>query len=159
MTPASTPPADDRPRFLVCEDGSEYLERFTRFLDEEFLFEPAGSAAALLALLARPAAGVILDLDFRRTAPEALIDEQGHTLPAAELDPATRRRLAESQGIHILRLLRSRGLRVPVLLFADLDDAGQARYLETSLAPLSIVRGSEGLAQTAARLRALAGAR
>ena len=30
-----------RPRFIVCEDGSEYLERFTRFLGDDFAFVPA----------------------------------------------------------------------------------------------------------------------
>ena len=30
-----------RPRFIVCEDGREYLDRFTRFLGDDFTFVPA----------------------------------------------------------------------------------------------------------------------
>lgn len=149
IDPASSRP---RPRWLVCEDGTEYLERFRRFLDAHFEFVPARSAAALLAALSDGADGVILDLDFRRSPPADLVDEVGGPL-AAGFDEATRRRLAGEQGIHILRLLRARGLDVPVLLFADLDDPGQVAWLTATFAPLAIVPGREGLAQTAERLR------
>ena len=145
----------DRPLWIVCEDGTEYLERFSRFLDGEFRFVAAADAGALVALLdgdeTRAAAGVILDLDFRRTASERLIDETGVTQTALSDD--RRRRLAATQGILILRHLRARDHALPVLLCADLDDAGQASYLEETLAPLSIVPSHEGLVQTAARMR------
>ena len=137
---------------MVCEDGSEYLERFTRFLDEEFEFTPAGDAAALVGAIAG-ATGVILDLDFRRTPPERLVDESGAT--SGQLAEPERRRLSESQGILILRALRSRKLAVPVLLCADLDE-DQVAWLERELAPLEVVPSHEGLLETAARMRALA---
>jgi hypothetical protein len=142
-----------KPLWVVCEDGSEYLERFRRFLDGEFQFVAAASGAALLAALdAADATGVILDLDFRRTAAAELVDEQGETNDA--LAEPSRRRLAETQGILILRLLRARGHRAPVLLFADFDDAGQVAYLESTLAPLAVVPSHEGLVAIAARMRA-----
>ena len=143
-----------RPRWAVCEDGAEYLERYRRFLDGEFDFEPAPDAAALAAAIERGAAGAILDLDFRRTPPDRLVDEEGRT-HAALADPE-RRRLAESQGLLILRDLRRRGLAAPVILCADLDDAEQIAWLEHTYAPLAVVPSHEGLMQTAARMRTLA---
>ena len=140
------------PLWIICEDGREYIDRFARFLDGEFRFAHATDAAALDALLASgDAAGIILDLDFRRTPGELLVDEAGltHDAPA----DALRRRLAETQGLLILRRLRARGVTLRVLLFADLADASQAAWLEETLAPLAIVPGREGLAQTAARMR------
>ncbi len=150
-------PGVKKPRWLVCEDGSEYLDRFARFLSSEFDFGHTQSAGALLDELAAaqqahvPCAGVILDLDFRRTPREQLVDEDGRS--GASLSDEQRRRLAESQGILILRLLRARNIAVPVLLYADLDDAGQAAYLEQAHAPLAIVPSHEGLRETAARMR------
>ena len=145
-----------RPMWLVCEDGDEYHDRFSRFLDGEFRFGRAGDAAALLdALAAEPACGVILDLDFRRTSPERLVDADGRAGMARS--PGELKQLAATQGILILRLLRARGHRVPVLLYADLDDAEQASWLESTLGPLAIVPGHEGLVQTAARMRAIGG--
>ena len=138
-------------RWIICEDGSEYFERFARFLDGEFEFVAAPDAASLLAALGTAASGVILDLDFRRTPPESLIDEQGASPPPP--GEATRRRLAETQGLLILRLLRAAGDATPVLLFADLDDAERATYLERSFAPVEIVPSNEGLLQTAERMR------
>jgi hypothetical protein len=143
-----------RPLWLICEDGTEYLERFARFLGDRFQFAHAQDGPALLlALQAGPAAGVILDLDFGRTPREHLIDEEG--LAGAAHGEAERRRLSASQGILILRLLRAAGHQVPVLLFADLEDPGQADYLTQTLAPLVIVPGHEGLLATAARMEAL----
>jgi hypothetical protein len=157
------------PLWIICEDGAEYFERFSRFLDGEFRFLPAGDAASLVLLVELGAqealaasiagregsasgdvAGVILDLDFRRTAAERLVDEQGRTHAAVAEE--TRQRLSQAQGILILRLLRARGFGVPVLLFADLDE-DQAAYLERTLAPVAIVPSHEGLLQTAARMR------
>ena len=65
-----------KPLWIVCEDGTEYLERFSRFLGDEFRFAPARDGETLLAE-AQAAAGVILDLDFRLTPPERLVDERG----------------------------------------------------------------------------------
>ncbi len=142
-----------RPVWIVCEDGTEYLERFVRFLDDRFRFVHALDGPALLAALAGGARGVILDLDFRRTPRERLVDEQGRS--GLALGEEQRRRLAGQQGILILRLLRARGFTLPVLLCADLDDAAQAAYLERTLAPLTIVPSHEGLRETAARMQAL----
>ncbi|HEY4730729.1 MAG TPA: hypothetical protein VIH41_06335, partial [Myxococcales bacterium] len=59
------------------------------------------------------------------------------------------------QGILILRALRSRGVALPAVLFADLDDAAHAARLERELAPLRIVPGSAGLPRIAQLLREL----
>ena len=133
--------------FLVCEDGSEYTERFRRFLGAEFEFVRAGSFAQALPLL-KDAAGLLLDLDFRRTPLALLVDETG---------APTQPRAAEVQGILLLRALRSRGVRLPALLFADLDDPARSARLEDELAPLQIVSSSEGLPQIAERLREISG--
>ncbi|HEY3358866.1 MAG TPA: hypothetical protein VGQ83_36795 [Polyangia bacterium] len=151
MLPSLGDPAPARPLWLVCEDGTEYVTRFARFLGGEFRFARVGGAAALLAAAAS-AQGVVLDLDFRRTPPEELVDERGEAHPA--LEPDERRRLSESQGILILRALRAGGSRLPALLCADLDDPGQVAFLEATLAPLRIVPSTESLAALAARLRA-----
>ncbi len=132
--------------FLVCEDGSEYTERFSRFLGAQFRFARAGSFAEALPLAAR-CRGILLDLDFRRTDPALLVDEKGAPAPASS---------AEVQGILILRALRSRGVALPALLFADLDDAERAARLEQELAPLAVVSSGEGLSSIAQRLQAIA---
>ena len=85
----------------------------------------------------------MLDLDFHRTPRALLVDESG--APAAGC--------AEVQGILLLRALRSRGVRLPALLFADLDDPLRAAQLEKELAPLQIVSSAEGLPQIAVLLR------
>ena len=81
-----------KPTFIVCEDGTEYLDRFQRFLGDAFTLIPARDFAA--ARDAAPGArGLLLDLDFRRTPPERLVDERG---PAPRpLDAGTRARLSE----------------------------------------------------------------
>jgi hypothetical protein len=141
-----------RPRFVVCEDGTEYVERFERFLGDTFEFVRASSHAEARAACAG-ADGLLLDLDFRRTPSAALVDESG--APATSLDEGTRRRLAESQGILILRALRAGGVATPALLFADLDDAAQVRFLEETLGPLVIVASRAGLREIAAVMRAM----
>ena len=131
--------------FLVCEDGSEYTDRFKRFLGAQFRFSRAGHFAEALALSVG-ADALLLDLDFRRTPRELLVDERG---------APDRRGAAEVQGILILRALRSRGVALPAVLFADLDDAAHAARLERELAPLRIVPGSAGLPWIAQLLREL----
>jgi hypothetical protein len=141
-----------RPRFVVCEDGSEYMDRFTRFLGDDFAFVATGDFAS-----ARDAAagadGLLLDLDFRRTPANRLVDERGPV--AAGLDEDRRRRLAETQGILILRQLRAAGITLPAVLFADLDDRDRARYLQQTLGPLSIGSSHLGIREIAALLRAV----
>ena len=146
MTTTPTPP-----RFVVSEDGTEYLERFTRFLGDDFAFLPARDYAATREAC-RAADALLLDLDFRRTPRERLVDERGPV--PADLSDDTRRRLAETQGILILRQLRARGVRLPALLFADINDAEQARFLERTLAPLTIAPYRLGIVEVAALMRA-----
>lgn len=142
------------PVFLVCEDGHEYSERFQRFLGRDFRFVRAGSFREVdLALTSHAPTGLLLDLDFRRSPALDLLGERG-MLPVAP-SPEQRARWSATQGIPILQYLRGRGVRLPALLFADLDDAGQVSYLEQSLAPLAVVGSREGLGQLATRLRAM----
>jgi hypothetical protein len=150
MLPAVT----RRARFVVCEDGAEYVERFRRFLGE-FEFSAAADHASARAACAG-ADGLLLDLDFRRTLPALLVDDEGRI--AATLDGETRRRLSEAQGIFILRALRANGVTVPAILFADLDDAEQTRFLERTLEPLTVVPSTAGLREIAALMRALGSA-
>ena len=147
------PPVTARSRLVVCEDGTEYIDRFRRWrlLGDGAELVPATDFDSALEASAG-ARGLLLDLDFRRTPTERLVDESGATSPAR--DAGTRQRLAASQGILILRALRARGVRVPAILFADLADAEQARILERSLAPLAIAPSSLGLREIADLVRA-----
>ncbi len=149
----------DPPRFLVCEDGHEYSERFVRLLGGSFRFDRAGHYAELQEQLGAPpdAAALLLDLDFRRAPPERLIDESGAASGAEVWPEETRRRLAEVQGILILRALRVAGVKLPTLLFADIDDDNQVRFLERTHAPLEVISSSTALPEIARRLAALAG--
>ena len=131
--------------FVVCEDGAEYTERFSRFLGSQFRFVRAGHFAEALAL-ADGAVALLLDLDFRRTQPALLVDERGES---------GARSTADVQGILILRALRARGVTLPALLFADLDDAERAARLERELSPLRVVPASVGLPRIAQLLREL----
>jgi hypothetical protein len=142
---------------VVCEDGSEYIDRFRRFLagllGPGTRFVPARNYAEAMASAAE-ADGLLLDLDFRRTPADRLVDEHGPA-PAA-LDAARRGRLSETQGILILRRLRAAGIALPAILFADLDDDDQARYLESTLAPLVVASGRLGLPEIAGLIRRFA---
>jgi hypothetical protein len=140
------------PRFVVCEDGTEYLERFTRFLGDDFAFIAAGDFASARAA-AGGADGLLLDLDFRRTPRDRLVDERGPV--SAGLDDDRRRRLAETQGILILRQLRAAGIVLPAILFADLDDADRRDFLERTLAPLTIASSRLGIRDIGALLRSV----
>jgi hypothetical protein len=143
------------PRFVVCEDGHEYTERFARLLGGSFTFKRAGHFVEALSAASSETAGLLLDLDFRRAAPERLVDEGGASSPHA-LPEETRRRLAEVQGIFILRALRAAGVTLPALLFADIEDQGQVTYLERTLTPLTIVSSRTGLPEIARLLTQLA---
>jgi hypothetical protein len=137
-------------RWIVCEDGDEYFSRFRRFLGGEFEFVAAKDFESALRHV-NGAAGIILDLDFARADPAVLVDESGRTteqLPAEE-----RSRLAEMQGVLILRALRRRGIAIRALLCADLDDPAQVRRLEEELRPVEVVPGSESVRRIGERLR------
>ena len=141
-----------KPLVIVCEDGHEYLQRFSRFLGDELELLRVDDLATAQAACARNPRALLFDLDFARLAPERLIDETGHTGPRTRDES---RRLSQMQGILILRALRAAQVTAPALLFADLDDPGRVKFLEQSLAPLSVVPSSEGMGAIAARLRKL----
>jgi hypothetical protein len=146
---------DARPLFLVCEDGDEYTQRFERFLHREFRFLRVITGLEIEnAARSQGAVAMLFDLDFRRLPPGALLGEAG--TPAVAPTSEESARWSATQGILILQYLRSRGIGLPALLFADLDDASQVAYLEHTLAPLAVVSSREGLGQLTARLRGLA---
>jgi hypothetical protein len=75
-----------------------------------------------------------------------LVDESGAPAPSSA---------AEIQGILLLRALRSRGVTLPALLFADFDDEARVSRLEAELAPLRVIASSESLPAVARLLRAM----
>jgi hypothetical protein len=141
-----------KPLVLVCEDGHEYLQRFGRFLGEELELVRVEDLPSARAACDRGPRALLFDLDFSRLPPERLIDEAGQ---AAARPRDESRRLAQMQGILILRALRAAAVTAPALLFADLDDPARVRFLEQSLAPLQVVPSAEGMGAIAARIRAL----
>ena len=142
------------PTLVVCEDGDEYTTRFARLLGQEFHFERANGFTTAVSLLQAGAAGILLDLDFRRTPSADLVDETGATNPA--LSDGERHRLAQIQGILILRSLRGAGLDAPAILFADFDEPSRGNYLVATLSPLVILPSSESLPSIAKHIHALA---
>jgi hypothetical protein len=113
------------------------------------------SYGALMAALGDdPPAGLVLDLDFRRTPREQLVDEGGAALSVPSA--GEQHRVACVQGLLILRALRGRGVTLPALLCTDIDDPGQLEHLEHELAPLAVVPSTESLPRLAQRLRSLA---
>ncbi len=151
MTSRATP----RRRLLVCEDGDEYLLRFSRFLSTHYVFEQARNAVQLLALARKqpPALAVLLDLDFRRTPESELVDGDGRNV--GPLSEAERRQLISNQGIAILAELRRAGCTLPALLFADVETA-RSKFLVERFAPLNIVPSHGGLRELQQRLSLLA---
>jgi hypothetical protein len=148
----SAPPGSPA-TFLVCEDGTEYSERFGRLLGGGFRFvrvEDHAQALAATTTAGAGVAGLLLDLDFSRTAATALVDESGAVHPSRP--EGERRRLASVQGILILRALRRQGVTLPALLFADLDDEAQIHFLQSSLAPLTVMHSSAGIVTIATAL-------
>jgi hypothetical protein len=143
-----------RPLVLVCEDGDEYHERFCRFFGDEFTFLQVQDRAAALAACAQGPIGILCDMDFRRLAPDRLVDESGTAGVPRTADDV--RRLSEMQGALILRALRAAGVTTAALLFADLDDPARAPFLERTLAPLLVVTSGESLSAIGERLRAWA---
>jgi hypothetical protein len=148
-------PDPERPRFLVCEDGDEYVQRFVRFLASRFEFVATRSHRELREELgsSRPVAGILLDLDFRRTPLADLIDERGRAL--VEATTQVQHSLTAQQGICILTALRHQGYRAPALLFADLESPAQTDYLTKRLGPLEVVPSSVGLGELSEKLAAL----
>jgi hypothetical protein len=143
---------DKLPRFLVCEDGDEYLERFNRFLGQEFQFIQSRDFETLVNHLEsyQPIAAILLDLDFRRANYNKLVDESGQTV--ANVTKEQLARFVSNQGIAILAAIRKRGIQTKVLLFADLDDSKQQEYLERTFAPLELISSHVGLRELECRL-------
>jgi len=131
-------------RFIVCEDGTEYIERFLRFLGDEFEFIAAADYPALLELLELGEAysGILLDLDFRRTESARLVNEHGQSPGRISREALTQ--YVTNQGLFILASLRERGATQSVLLFADIDDA-QRHYVERTFGPVEVVPSHVGL--------------
>ena len=141
-----------KPLVIVCEDGHEYLQRFTRFLGEELELVRVEDLASAQAVCARGPRALLFDLDFSRLSPGRLVDQEGRTAARSRDESA---QLAQMQGILILRALRVSGVTAPALLFADLDDPARVKFLEQSLAPLQVVPSTEGMGAIAARIRRL----
>jgi DNA-binding IclR family transcriptional regulator len=117
---------------------------------------PEGEVEAWLdRLMPAPTAG-----ERRRTHEQiAFVRRHGFQFAVTgTLDPERRRRLAETQGILILRQLRAAGVALPAVLFADLDD-DQRRFLEQTLAPLAIGSSHLGIREIGALLRGALGRR
>lgn len=144
-----------RLRFAVCEDGDEYIRRFERFLGSHFEFLQARDFGTLLEMLDResPVTGLLLDLDFRRTPTARLVDDNG--TPLASVNAETLKRLIENQGIAILSALRKRGWTSPVLLFADIDEPSQIKFLIQRFAPVQLVPSHLGLNELTKKLSEL----
>ena len=144
-----------RRRFLVCEDGSEYLERFERFFGAHYDFVRSQCASELVAHLTEhaPVVAVLLDLDFRRTELSKLIDGEGQ--PLAHASNEERTRLITNQGIAILSHIRRNHDQTPVLLFADITSAQHA-FLEQRFSPLTIVPSHASLRDLQHQLDSLA---
>lgn len=143
---------------LVIEDGTEYIDAFSRFLTDGFTFTRAGSGPAGLAALRGARYDVIvLDMRFDR-APEAEllgnVDEiadrfNGDTVQA-------RRFLEDHQGTFVLAALRDAGFTTPVLL--SYDFSGEPRRWERLAArsgPVAFVGDGASPVEVGAQLRAL----
>lgn len=111
-----------RPRLLVLEDGSEYVEFARAFLGDAFVVEVARSAAEALEALARgPVAALLVDLRFDRVDRAALVGD----VPAiAERWFAGDRERAEryvvdQQGALVLAELRARGCDARAVFVQD----------------------------------------
>jgi hypothetical protein len=149
-------PNSTLPRFLVCEDGDEYIQRFVRFLASRFDFVASQSHRQLTEQLvsSRPVAGILLDLDFRRAPRSELIDERGQALASAASQ--VQHDLAAQQGICILAAVRREGCVTPAILFADIENPAQTDYLVRRLGPLEVVSSSVGLGELSEKLVRLA---
>jgi hypothetical protein len=140
--------------FLVCEDGNEYLERFERFLGDDFNFLQARDFETSMRLLKRDqtVVAILMDLDFRRVPPEQLVDAEGRGI--AKRTRAEVAEISANQGIYVLSSLRKNGIDIPVLLFADIDGVDQRKYLQTQFSPVEVVGSHVGLSELKQRLLA-----
>ena len=128
-----------RPLVLVVEDGHEYTENLTRFLDGELSFERAGDGAAALARLA--AGGVdalFLDMRFDRIPPEDLLGDVQALIGRFGDEDRAWRFLADNQGSYVLAALRDAVHGLPVVMSYVFDgEPRRFKNLEARYAPLS----------------------
>ncbi len=128
-----------RPLVLVVEDGHEYTENLTRFLDGELSFERAGDAAAALARLASGGVdAVFLDMRFDRIPRHDLIGDAAALVARFGDDERAWRFLADNQGSYVLAALREAGHELPVVMSYDFDgEPRRFKNLEARYAPLA----------------------
>ena len=142
---------------MVCEDGHEYTERFERMLGAHFHFVRAGHFAEARSALAQPVAGLLLDLDFRRTPAAHLVDEAGqeHAGAGRRGAPAPGRRagIARAAGAAVSRRERPRRCCSPIW-----TTPGQVEHLQATLAPMRVLSSRIGLDVVARLLGELAAA-
>lgn len=128
-----------RPLVLVIEDGHEYTENLTRFLDGELAFERAGDGAMALARLASGGVdAVFLDMRFDRIPQAALLGDAQPLLARFGDEERAWRFLADNQGSYVLAALRDAGHAVPVVMSYDFDgEPRRFKNLESRYAPLA----------------------
>ena len=145
-------------RTLVIEDGTEYIECYTRFLPTGFAFTRAGSGPRALALLGEAAFDVIvLDMRFDR-APEAEllgnVDEVADRFNGDLV--AARVFLEDQQGTFILAAIREAGHALPVLLSHDFStEPRRWERLSARYAPVAYLADEAGPAEVGQQIRAL----
>lgn len=145
-----------RPRILVIEDGSEYVENLTRFLGEEFDFSRAGDGLEALERLARDGVDAIfLDMKFDRA--RRLLGDLGALVDRFVGDEERARRfLEDNQGAYVLAALREAGHVQPVLFSYDFDgEPRRYRNLEGRYGPLAYLADTADPAQIREAIRGL----
>jgi len=148
-----------RPRVLVIEDGTEYVDNLIRFLSEDFDFTRAGDGHEALARLgAEGFAAIFLDMKFDR-APR-LLGDLGALVDRFVGDAERARRfLEDNQGAYVLAALREAGHGQPILFSYDFDgEPRRYRNLEARYGPLAYLPDTAGPAQIREAIRGLLGA-
>lgn len=138
----------ERPRILVVEDGTEYVENLRRFLGEDFLFERAGDGPeALERLSAERWDAIFLDMRFDRAT--RLVGDLGALVDRFVGDEERARRfLEDNQGAYVLAALREAGHTQPALFSYDFDgEPRRYRNLEGRYGPLAYLADTAGPAQ------------
>ena len=147
-------------RVLVVEDGFEYLETYSRFLAQGFVWERAGSGREALPRLAGEAwDAVVLDMCFDRVPPEALLGDLPSIADRFNGDADQARTFLEThQGLYVLEAIREAGHRLPVLLSHDFEDEPRrwSRIYQRHQ-PLDYLPDNVGPAEVARRIRQLMG--
>jgi two-component system, NtrC family, response regulator len=103
-----------RARILIIDDRDDLLRFCERVLGGEFQFlhvSSAGDARTVLTDPTRPVDAILLDRDFSRSDPTALIGPRGD---------------ARNEGIHILRWLKGEYAAVPVLMVTGFREQAPA---------------------------------